>query len=117
MSTDRYLPIYATNNWGVDTWWIGNPKDDTGHAWACTRTDPNAIRLPLDGYIDALFPDGTEERVRIQTESRSVAVGDMGRSYDVGTTIPCVYATAHGAPVKIPMAILRVDPDSLREKS
>lgn len=93
-----YLPFELTNDWGHDTWRVGEVKLDGEHAYVAM----------------ARWPDGTEIRTIFDLRIERVSVGDMGHGYDTSTPVYYVRGTLHGAEVEICAKQLHVDPTTLR---
>lgn len=94
----RYLPVETKNDWGFDTWRVGE--------------------VVLDGecpYVAmARWPDGTERRVWLLLRYEIVRVGDMGHDASVRTPVYYVRAKVHGVDVEIRATHLHINPASLR---
>jgi len=89
MSTLGGIPVTITNNWGVNTYHVGD-------------------EVLTEGDCSVLFPDGVITRVTIVGRPRTVRVPDMGHTYETKTIDLGFEADFRGIPVWIDATKIKI---------
>lgn len=108
----RFQPVYVVNDWGSKGWFVGTNYVTSRYGTHSNATQTD-FRIDRACMADVRWPDGTEERVRVECRSRRVVISDMGHDSHTSTIDLYVRCKVRGAETEIDLDQLLVDPTSV----